>query len=179
MTETRHFQGAVSWRAGFAAAAAALMLAGCGGSPEPETPAPPSVATTCKLDFTWLDMARKSGNLIGASGAQADWTPNCTIRALQSAALTLCVTHMDKSELLISLIRPDGVTKDLPALNSWTPVTTCPPTAGEGWRLDLPLSDLALADYSGRWTVRIVDRFPANTSNGIFHGWAFDLQGLR
>lgn len=178
MMKIRHFQSAVSSRASFAAVVAALVLAGCGGSPEPETPAPPSVATQCKLDFTWLDMARKSGNLIG-TGAQAEWTPNCAIRELQSAALTLCVTHLDQSELVISLIRPDGVTKDLPALSSWTSVNTCPPTAGEGWRLDLPLSDLALADYSGRWTVRIVDRFPANNSSGIFHGWTFDLQGLR
>ena len=156
---------------------AVALLAGCGaGTPEPE--APPSVATSCSQDFTWLDLVRKSGNLIG-SGVEGEWTWSCPIRQLQTARLTVCVSHQDITELQIVLTRPDGTRKTLPALASWNTDTTCPPTAGQGWRLDIAPADLSLNDYSGRWNVRIADLYPNNTSNGIFHGWAMTLQGLR
>lgn len=153
------------------------LLAGCGaGTPEPEPP--PSVATRCSQDFTWLDLVRKSGNLIG-NGANGEWTWTCPIRQLQTATLTVCVSHQDTSELQIVMTRPDGSSKTLPALTGWTSVNTCPPTAGQGWQLDMAPADLSLDNYSGRWTVRMVDLYPNNTSSGIFHGWAMELQGLR
>lgn len=150
------------------------LLAGCGaGTPEPEAP-------PCNHEFTWLDLVHKSGNLIGsgAQGAQGEWMLTCPIRQLQTATLTVCVTHLDLNELQITLTRPDGSMTNLPSLSRWTSVNTCPPTAGQGWQLDMAPADLSLKDYSGLWSVRLVDLVP-NTSNGIFHGWAMKLQGLR
>ena len=157
---------------------AASLLAGCGGTSPEEEPAP-SVTSSCEQPFTWLDRVRMSGNRIG-TGAQADWTLDCPIRSLQSARLTVCLTHADPGELQIRLTRPDGQSISLPALAAWTaPGGTCPLGAGTAWTTPLAPADLALTNYSGRWAVRIVDLFPANTSEGIFHGWSFALQGLR
>ena len=153
------------------------LLGGCGGS-SPEAEPAPSVASTCEQPFTWLDTVRMSGNRIG-SQTQAEWNPSCPIRELQSASLTLCLTHQDLGEVGITLKRPDGVVKTLPALGDWSGTGSCPPGAGKAWSLAIAAQDLRLQSYSGPWTVRVEDRLPANNSEGIFYGWSFVLKGLR
>ena len=153
------------------------LLAGCGGA-SPEAEPAPSKPTTCPQPFTWLDRVLSGGNRIGAL-TQAEWNPSCPIRELQSARLTLCLTHQDISELNISLKRPDGVVNTLPALTAWVEAGNCPPGAGKAWTLDMAAQELSLQSYSGPWTVRVEDRLPANNSNGIFYGWSFVLEGLR
>jgi hypothetical protein len=156
---------------------AVALLVACGGSSPVEDPAP-SIASSCEQPFTWLDRVRSSGNRIG-TGAQGEWTLNCPIRQLQSASLTVCVTHDDTRELQTTLRRPDGTVLSLPALAGWNTAGACPPGAGTAWTTSVPVPDPQLGDYAGPWTVRIVDQLPANNSNGIFYGWSFRLQGLR
>lgn len=159
-----------------AVALSAGLLSGCGGgSSSTETPAA-STPTTCDQPYTWLDRALKSGNFIG-TGAQGEWAMNCNIRTLESASLTVCVTHTDTTELQLALTRPDNVELSLPALASWARTGTCP--SGQPWTYAIPLADLALTDFSGRWVVRVTDKYPNNTSDGIFNGWSFSLKGLR
>ena len=152
------------------------LLAGCGGA-SPEAEPAPSVASTCEQPFTWLDRVLSGGNRIGAQ-TQAEWNPSCPIRELQSARLTLCLTHQDITELNISLQRPDGVVKALPALADWSGTGSCPAGAGKAWTLDMAAQELRLQSYSGPWTVRVEDTMP-NNSEGIFYGWSFVLEGLR
>ena len=155
---------------------AASLLSGCGGgSSSTETPAA-STPTSCEQPYTWLDRVRMSGNRIG-TGAQGEWVMSCNIRTLQTASLTVCVTHADTTELQLALARPDNVDLALPALAGWTSTGNCP--SGQPWTYAIPLTDLPLTDFSGRWVIRITDKYPNNTSDGIFNGWSFSLKGLR
>jgi hypothetical protein len=161
------------------AAAALLVLAalsGCGGASGGSTAAAATIPTRCDQPFTWLDEVRKSGNRIGAS-VQGEWVLSCEIRTLQSASLSVCLTHPDTAELQVSLVRPDNAELALPALSAWSQTGSCP--SGSPWTTTIALANLPLQDFSGRWIVRVTDRFPNNTSAGIFHGWSFSLQGLR
>ena len=155
---------------------AASLMTGCGGgSTGSETPAA-STPTTCEQPYTWLDRVRMSGNRIG-TGAQGEWSMSCNIRTLESASLTVCVTHTDTTELQLALTRPDNVELTLPGLSNWARTGTCP--SGQAWTYAIAPADLPLSDFSGRWVVRITDKYPNNTSDGIFNGWSFSLKGLR
>jgi len=161
----------------FAALMVTSLLAGCGGGTTASNEPPvASIPTTCEQPYTWLDRVRMSGNRIGTS-AQGEWAMSCNIRTLQSASLTVCVTHTDTTELQLALTRPDNTELSLPALASWARTGTCP--SGQAWTYAIPVTDLPLTDFSGNWIIRIVDKFPNNTSDGIFNGWSFSLKGLR
>ena len=152
------------------------IVSGCGGSASETVQPAATIPTRCDQPFTWLDEVRKSGNRIGTS-VQGEWILSCGIRTLESASLTVCITHPDTTELQLSLVRPDNSELTLPSLSSWSQTGTC--MSGSPWTTSIAPTSLPLQDFSGRWIVRVTDRFPNNTSEGIFHGWSFSLQGLR
>jgi hypothetical protein len=164
-----------------AGAAGALMLAlaalsGCGGSNADNSPPAATIPTRCEQPYTWLDDVRKSGNRIGVS-AQGEWVLSCAIRSLQTASMTVCLSHPDTTELQLSLVRPDNTELVMPTLATWSRTGTC--LSGSPFTTAIAPASLPLQDFSGRWIVRVTDRFPNNTNEGIFHGWSFSLQGLR
>lgn len=157
------------------------LLVACGGhgaSPDPS----PTTAVSCTLPLQYAD-GGQSGIAIAPQARSVDRLPsNCRMPLLQSATLTVCVDHPNRSELsgqlllagksLLTFDLSQGILRGHSCLATATANTAL---------LEFTANNLASAGLqadSGPWSVVINDTVP-NNQTGHFVAWSLELKGLQ
>jgi hypothetical protein len=160
-----------------ATVASLLTLTGCGGGGSPDVTPQATQTRSCALTWAWSNPTGMSGNGLQPT-ADVTWDNQiCGIQTATEASMTVCITHPAPSELSLQLIRPDQNSINLPSLASAQNSGTCPD--GTPWTYQLNAASLPVSQFTGRWTLRVSDLFPANNQSGFLIGWSFILKGTN
>lgn len=153
-----------------------LALIGCGGGSTSSGP-----LSSCELPLKYAD-GFTGGYTIGAT--QTLTVPrqfgSCTLNTVQSASLSLCISHQQINELTAQLILPNNTVVPLNLSSAQTNGSTCLLT-GKLFNFNLPASAFqSLPNIKGNWTVGITDTNQVSTTPvGYMVGWSFRVDGLQ
>lgn len=156
-----------------------LVLSGCGGT---EPPSALPISATCELPLKHADGKTSGIRIEAVASAVARQFNPCAIEQLESAKLSLCISHQQIGELSAELILPNQVSWVLD-LNKAVRSPGClgDNLFGQLFTLPLPLNQLqAFQALQGDWSVKVSDNNTAtSTPIGFLVGWSMLVQGLQ
>lgn len=160
------------------------LLSACGGgSANPPAVAPPSTTATvtCSLPLQYANGGTSGVAILPQARSVDRHLVACNISQVQSATLTVCIDHPNRSELAGQLLLSgtvlapfqlaDGVLRGNSCLSN-----SSTSTALLEFTVNNP-DTRGLNPASGPWNLAITDTVQ-NNQNGYFVAWALEIKGL-